>query len=839
MNVLTELKHAARSLARSPAFTALAVLTLGVGMGAATAAYTVLRQVVFDPLDYPEVDRLLVLRSGVPGVGPEVEWGLSSAQLFHLAGNAKSLSVLGAYATGTQNVLAGDGFHRVIVTEATAGVLPLVGARARLGRLLEEADDDPGSPLVTVLSHGYWQRRLGADPDIVGKTIRFDPGIIGQPLPEAIILQRLTFEVVGVLEPGTSIPGTTTSGGAGLERPEIWIPYVLDPAGPFFNDHGLNVLASLASGHTVREARAELELLTGQLEEAYPQVYDRDFVQRFGFQTRAYSVKDAVLGDVALRLWLLQGAVALLLLIAWANAVNLMLARVEMNRAQLAVRTSLGAMRRHVVRYLAVQSLLIAAGGAVTGCFAAWFITRWLVGAAPPLPRLDEVAMDGGVLSFVVVLSLVAALALAVLAGWPAGRAAHLAGAGRGATGGRRRQKTRTAMLVAQVTLSLTLVFAAGLVLTSFRALSNVDPGINADSVITASVYPNSGHVDGPTWWRVVQEMREDLGALPGVSDVGASSALPLTGRLVGCVAQEFEDPAARERLGASDLNSCAVFALATPGWFDAMGVPVLRGRAFEESDLDDPAVGAVVVSRAFAERFYPGEDPLGKRIAAYGAPWHTIVGVVGDVFGASVNGDPALVVYYPLAPIPGARWGNYDLKVAIRTELTQPSALVPEIVTTVGAVDPEIIVEDVEAMTAVVQHSMSGTRFALALLAGMAAGALILAMVGLYGVVVYLAAQRTREVGVRMALGAKRWQVRRMMVAEMSRPVAGGLVIGCLASLAAEAALRSRLFGIDSTAPLVLVLAALALILAAGLATWVAAGRAAGVSPVEALRVE
>ncbi len=195
--------------------------------------------------------------------------------------------------------------------------------------------------------------------------------------------------------------------------------------------------------------------------------------------------------------------------------------------------------------------------------------------------------------------------------------------------------------------------------------------------------------------------------------------------------------------------------------------------------------------------------------------------------------------MYYPLAPIPGARWGNYDLKVAIRTELTQPSALVAEIVTTVGAVDPEIIVEDVEAMTAVVQRSMSGTRFALALLAGMAAGALILAMVGLYGVVVYLAAQRTREVGVRMALGAKRWQVRRMMVAEMSRPVAGGLVIGCLASLAAEAALRSRLFGIDSTAPLVLVLAALALILAAGLATWVAAGRAAGVSPVEALRVE
>lgn len=838
--MLTELHHAVRSLARTPSFTALAVLTLGVGIGAATAAYTVLRQVVFDPLDYPEVDQLLVLRSGVPGVGPDVEWGLSSAQFFHLTGNAESLSVLGAYATSSQSALAGDGFHRAVVTEATAGILPLVGARARLGRLIEDADDDPGSSPVAVLSHGYWQRRLSADPDVVGKTIRFDPGIVGQALPEEIILQRLTFEVIGVLEPGTSIPGVTTGGGgAGLERPEIWIPYKLDAAGPFVNDHGLNVLASLAPGRTLREARAELDLLTGQLEEAYPQVYDGDFVERFGFQTRAYGVKDAVLGDVALRLWLLQGAVALLLLIAWANAVNLVLARVETNRAQLAVRTSLGATRLHVVRYLAAQSLLLAAGGAVTGWLASWLVTGWLVRVAPSLPRLDEVTMDAGVLSFVVVLSLVAALALAVFAAWPLGRAIDLAGAGRGATEDRRRRRARAAVLVAQVTLSLTLVFAAGLVLTSFRALADVDPGIDADGVLTASIYPNSGHVDGASWWRVVQQMREDLEALPGVSDVGASSALPLTGRLVGCVAQEFEDPATRERLSASDLNSCAVFALATPGWFEAMGVPVLKGRALEESDLDDPAVGAVVVSRAFAERFYPGEDPLGKRIAAYGAPWHSIVGVVGDVFGASVNGDPALVVYYPLTPIPGARWGNYDLKLAIRTELAQPTALVQEMATTVEAVDQEIIVQDVEAMAAVVRRSMSGTRFALALLAGMAAGALILAMVGLYGVVVYLAARRTREVGIRVALGARSGQIRRMMVAEMSRLVAAGLVLGCLAGLAAETALRSRLFGIASSGPVVLVLAALALTLAAGFATWVAAGRAARVSPVEALRIE
>lgn len=837
--MLTELNHAARSLARTPSFTALAVLTLGVGMGAATAAYTVLRQVVFDPLDYPEVDRVLVLRSGVPGVGPEVEWGLSSAQFFHLTGNADSLSVLGAYATSSQNVLAGDGFHRAVVAEATAGILPLVGARARLGRLIDDADDDPGSPPVVVLSHGYWQRRLGADPDIVGKTIRFDPGIVGQPLPEAIILQRLTFEVVGVLEPGISIPGTSTGGGAGLERPEIWMPYKLDAAGPFFNDHGLNVLASLAPGHTLREVRAELDLLTGQLEEAYPQVYDRDFVQRFGFRTRAYRVKDAVLGDVALRLWLLQGAAALLLLIAWANAVNLVLARVETSRAQLAIRTSLGATRLHVVRYLAAQSLLLAAGGAATGWLACWFITGWLVRAAPPLPRLDEVTMDAGVLGFVVVVSLAAALALAVLAAWPLGGAGDLAGAGRATTGDRRGRRARAAVLVAQVALSLTLVFAAGLVLTSFRALANVDPGIDAGRVLTASVYPNSGHVDGASWWRVVRQMRENLRALPGVSDVGASSALPMTGRLVGCVAQEFEDPATRERLSASDLNACAVFTLATPGWFDAMGVPVLRGRAFEESDMDDPTVGAVVVSRAFAERFWPDEDPLGKRIAAYGAPWHTIVGVVGDVFGTSASGDPALAVYYPLTPIPGARWGSYDLKVAVRTELAQPTALIPEMVTAVEAVDPEIIVEDVEAMATVVRRSMGGTRFSLALLAGMAAGALILAMVGLYGVVVYLAARRTREVGVRVALGAKGWQVRRMMVAEMSRLVAAGLLLGCLAGLVAETALSSRLFGIASTGPVVLMLAAFALALAAGLAVWVAAGRAARVSPVEALRIE
>ena len=828
MRILIELKQAARALRRTPGFTLLAILCLGLGLGATGTVFTLVKQVLLDPLGYPDASRLVMLRSAVPKSGMGTEWGFASAQYFHIGDNAESLADIGASQDFLASVATADGLTGARVTQATAGIHRLIGAKAVLGRTFEEADDDPGAPRVAVLSYGYWQDRFGGDPEVLGGTVRFDPGMVGRALT-AEELQQTEHRVVGVLAPGT-----------GMLDVDLWIPWILDRAGPHYNQHSMFVLAKLADGTGIDAAGAELSGLTAQLVDAYPEVYTREFFDQFGFRTVVHDAKRFFVGKVGDNLWLLQAAAVLLLIVAWADVANLLLARVETRRRDLAVRAALGAGWRDVARHFAAQGLLLTLPAAALGALAAWAAINYLVATAPiPLPRLDEVALDGGVFAFLAAVSVVAALGLAVV---PATRLRRfgrdLAEAGRGATAGRERARVRAGMVVGQVALTLVLMVAAGLLLESFRSLGNIDPGIDPDPVVSVSISPNASHADAANWWTIVRDVQQRLDALPGVQAAGASSAVPLNW-FPGCVAQQFDDPAVYERVGASDFTTCASFLLATPGWFETLGIPVIEGRGFEMADLDDPARAAVVVSRAFANRFWPDGNVIGQRISAFGGPWYTIVGVVGDVYGNSLDEPPAIAAYYPLNPVPGSRWPHYGVAMGVRTGLEDPAAILPAVLREIEHVDPTIQAEAMPPLADIVGRSMAPASFAAAMFTAVAAGALMLAVAGLYGVVAHLAERRTTEIGVRMALGARRDQVRRMVVLGGLKPVFAGIALGVPIGFVAAGMLRGLLYGVAPANPAVHVAAAVLLAATAGLASWIAARRATAVLPLAALRVE
>ena len=340
------------------------------------------------------------------------------------------------------------------------------------------------------------------------------------------------------------------------------------------------------------------------------------------------------------------------------------------------------------------------------------------------------------------------------------------------------------------------LLVAAGFLMASFRNLANVDPGINPDGVAKITAYPSDRYRDHPSWWRLIRETQSRIEALPGVAVVGAASSVPFaTG---GCVVQAFADKAVAERLGASKLTSCAAQDIVTPGYFRAMGIPLLRGRTLATQDLDDPSRGSAVVSRAFAERFWPGEDPIGKRLAPHGrgAPWYTVVGVVGDVFGSSLAETPAIHAYYPLAQIPGeSGWFDTAMTIVVRSRSAEPAAAVPEVRRILADLDTGIALDNAETMSSVLDRSMGRIRSLLVLVTAAAVAVLVLPIVGIYGVVSYLIAKRTNEVGIRMAVGATPTRVRSMMAVGTLKLVVVGIGIGLIGSLGAGSALRGLLF--------------------------------------------
>ena len=823
----TELRQAARSLARARGFTVVAVLVLGLGIGATATVFALVKQVLLDPLAYPDAEKLVVVRSEVPGSGTDAQWAASSAQFVHFRRNAKSFADIGAmqYEVASVRTEGASSARRAQFAMATAGVHRMLGANAVVGRGFAETDDDPGVPPAAVVSRALWETQFGADADVVGRKVHLDSGMIGGP--------AFAVPVIGVIEPVGEKLGDGT---------DVWLPRVIDPGGPHYNEHNLFLIAKLGPDATLGSAQAEIDALTSELPVAYPGVYSEDFMERFGFRTRLVDLKTYIVGDAAAILSILFGAAGLLLAVAWADIACLLLARVETARHDMAVRTALGAGRAVVARHFAAQSVLLAGAGGVLGYGVAWWLSTALVVANPlPMSRLDQMSVDGGVVLFIAAVSLLVAVTLATVAAVSSrDLRVHLADAWRGATASRPRQRARSALIAGQLALALVLIAAAGLLVASFRNLTNVDPGVDVEGVVKVAVFPTSRYSDHASWWDLLRQVGVQAEALPGVEVVGAASSIPFaTG---GCVGQGFEDPAVQERIGTTELTTCADQDVVTPGYFEAMGIPLLRGRTLHIDDFEDPARGSAVVSQAFAARFWPGEDPIGKRLAPHGrgAPWYTVVGVVGDVYGTSLTEDPTAHVYYPLVQIPGQPpWYYAAMAIVVRTGLAEPTAVLPELRRILGSLDPEIAVESAGTMREVVVRSVSQTRFLLMLVAFAAAAALTLAVVGVYGVVGYLVARRGSEIGVRLALGATPTKVRGTIVRETAKQLAVGLGLGLLASLLAAEALRGVLFGVAPNNPVVYLAGAGLLVFAALLASWVAAGRAIRLAPMDALKIE
>lgn len=831
--VLTDLRIAARSLRRTPGFTLVCVLTLAVGLGSVSAVYTLVDRIVLDPLPHPDADRLVRLENQVPGVGPDEVWSLSTAQWVHFTDHARTLSRVALHRSMGMNVMTAAGAQRARAIRVTAGMLPLLGAEARLGRLITESDDQPAAQMVALLSEGFWRRALGGDPEVVGRTLSLD----GRPV-----------EVVGILDGSVRMPGSAR------EQPDIWLPLMIDRRSGFQNNHVFPAIALMDEGVTPEAVEAELARLTARLPEAYPDVYAQVFFDRYGFRTTATPLRDAVLGDMDQTLWILFGGVLLVLLVAGANVTNLFLVRVESRRRELSLRRALGAERSTLARYLLSESLILSVtGGLLAVVTGIWAIPALRRLAPEGLPRIENVALGWGTAAFTLAVSLLVGLAVAVhplVARTP--DAGDLTGGGRASSHGPGRQRFRGALVVSQMALAIALLVGAGLLVESLGALRASDPGFEPEGVLSVELYASqTRYPDGVALWGLHREILDAVRAIPGVARAGLGEEIPVTGGY-GCTVQGFEDESIYDRLEEEGLTTCAGQERVTPGYFEALGIPLLEGRYLEAGDNDEPTRAAVVVSRAFAHRFWPGQSALGRGVAPNGrtvGPFYRVVGVVGDVPARSGEGQAplsqtAMAIYYPVVQNPDTpgRWGWWwpgNLTLVVRTDGVEPGSILPAIRRAVDDIDPEIPLADARPLEEIVADATAGISFLSTLMIVAALAALLLAAVGLYGVVSWVVSQRTREIGMRLAIGAAPSTVVRGVVARTLALAGLGLLVGIPLAYLTSRVGRSVLVGVEPTAPAAYLAAATAVLSISLVAAWIPARRAAAVDPASSLRAE
>jgi len=825
-SIRREMKQVLRKLGRSPSFTLIAILTLALGIGANTAIFTVVNSVLIQPLPFPDQDELVVPHHTAPGMGVE-EVPYSEAAYLIYAQENRVFDAIGVFRDMAMNLTGEHEPERVGTILATHEVLPILGAVPQVGRLTNEEDDLPGSAPVAILSHGLWDRRFGRDPSILGRTIQ---------------LNGESREVIGVLPPDFDF---IDSG----EGADLFIPARFDRAEPDEGSFNYTAIARLKDGVTVEAASRDIARMIRLMPDRYSGVLNQAMLDQIGFAPRVTTLKEATVGDVSQALWILLSAVGIVLLIACANVANLFLVRAEGRHRDVAVRTALGASRGDMARYFLAESLMLAILGGAAGLFLAWAGTRALVSFGPEnLPRLTEIGLDP--------LSILFTAGISVLAGFFFGlvpvlkyrrpdMVTGLKEGGRGGSAGRSRHRARNALVVSQMAMALVLLVASGLMLRSFQALQNVDPGFDPEGVLTLRLtLPNAnypGALDRADFYWRLQERLEDL---PGVVALGAAETIPMAGG-INRSGTWFEDfPVTAEQV-PDVIESNRV----TAGYMETMGMRILEGRFLDAFDARD-RTGAVVVSRALAEQYWPGESALGKRLtqnaevgrAGGGSDltWQTIVGVVDDVRTMGMDQDPLPLLFFPIlqnAPddvqrTPGA------VALVIRTA-GEPTALLPAVQKAIWAQDPNLPLADVRTMASVVADSMARTSFTMVLLGIAALVALLLGTVGIYGVISYVVTQQTREMGIRLALGAEEGRVAGMVLRQGGTLAAVGIAIGMAGAFGLTRLMEALLFGVSTTDPLTFVSVPALLAGVALLASWLPARRAARTDPVEALRAE
>lgn len=808
---------AVRRLAHRPDFTVFALLTLTLAIAAFAALFTVLDRLVLRPLPYDEADDLVWVDSPVPYVGEDAAWGLSVAGYFDFRDNSGAFASLGAFSGGSANFASDAGPARVRLAAISASIVPTLRLRAAHGRLIGPGDDVPGGTGVIVLGHSFWQVQYGGDPAVVGSTIELN----GSPN-----------EVIGVMEPGLGLPDQSI---------DVWRPLGLDPADRPVNAHWLSVVGRLAGGVTPAEAEADLGRLTGTFTDKFPSAYSVTFMRESGFRTGVRPLKERILGGVGRTIWILFAAAGLLLLIAVANITNLYVVRTEGRSRDFAVRAALGAGRRHLVWQCLSETLVLCGAAGVLAVGVAHLGVRLLLASAPAsLPRLSELAIGGGTVLFIAAVSFALGLFLGFvpLVYQVFGRDRDLVRSGARTTAAPGRNRARRLMLGGQMALALLLLAAGGLMLRSLVRLYRTDPGFEAEGVLMAEAFIPYGTYG--TYDEVAafyRELVDRLEALPGVASAGATTRLPMIDA-GGCAALFIED----RPLGPNEQPPCLPTAMVTEGAFETLGIPV-EGRGPTWSAVDAGS-GEAVITRALADRLWPGESALGKGIRGngYGHPFYRVGGIAEDFRSDGLDRPPLEGIFFPMKPIEGAPlWSPPNaMRVVVRTT-TAPASLVPALRSVVREMDPTVPLANIQTLADAVGASPSVSRASFSLLLlGIAAGmALLLSAIGVYGVVAQLVAERSGEIAVRIAVGARSQQVTAMVLGQSLRVALAGVIVGLAATLASTGMLRSVLFEVAPTDPLTLGGATALLLATVAAATYLAARRVGRIDPIRTLRAE
>ncbi|MEZ0333255.1 MAG: ABC transporter permease [Gemmatimonadales bacterium] len=799
-----DLRFALRRLARAPGFAAAAIICLALGIGANTAIFSVINAVLLRPLPHEEPERLVGIWEASEFRGSERNT-VSPANYQDWASASRSFSGMAAVYGGTANLTGGGQPVEVSVQGATANLFEVLGIRPALGRTFVAADDKVDAPHVALLSHGLWQRRFAGDPAIVGSTIRLD----GTPAT-----------VIGVMPPWTESIGREP-------RPDLWLPLRLDPATDYRATSGryMQVVGRLAPGVAMEGAQSDLATIAARLEAEYP-----DF--NSGWSVNVVPLTEQVVGAVRRPLALLGGVVLLVLLIACGNVANLMLAQAAARRREIAVYAALGAGTIALGRRLLVEGVLVAvAGGALGVLLASWCVDALSALAAPSVPRFEDVRIDGVVLGFTLVVSLVVGVGFGLVPAFHVARGdlhEDLKEGGRSSSlrGGR----TRTILVGAQVAGSLVLLICAGLLLKSFARVSQVDLGFDPDHLLTARVsLGGERYEDEARQARFFEDLLAGVRAIPGVQSASAINWLPLSGlRSATRMVIEGDAPA------APGQEPGATVSAVDPHFFEAMQIPILRGRVIAESDRPGVPL-AVVVSRSFANEYLGGHDPIGRRIHM---EWGdtlvgTVVGVASDIKQTGVDSAAAPTVYWAMAQFP---WSGMTL--VVRTQ-GDPAQMGEALVAQVRSLDPEQPVADLKTFDEWLGGAVARRRFMLVLLGGFAGLGMVLTAVGLYGTTAYGVVQRTRELGIRAALGASGRDLLWGVLRQALVVVAAGVAVGLAGALVASRLLSSLLFEVSATDPAVFAVIAFLLLAVGTIAGFLPARRATRADPMVAIRAE
>ncbi|HYK62631.1 MAG TPA: ABC transporter permease [Bryobacteraceae bacterium] len=819
------LRHALRGLRHNPAFTAAALLTLALGIGANTAVFSVIDSVLLRPLPYPHPEQLVALRQLAPGAvgltGVSDGLLLSSSMYFTYAGGNRAFRSLGVFQGGGAVVAGLAEPEQVRAVFVSDGVLETLRVQPALGRWIGPADQKPGAQQTVMLSHGYLQRRFGGSRSALGRSLSVD----SQP-----------HAVVGVMPPGFRV--------ANMDF-DLILPLQLDPTK---RSVGLQWrgIARLKPDATVAQANADLARLLPIWQnspirgEGPPNV-----VQLWRITPALRPLKDDVVRDVGTVLGTAMATIGAVILIAGANVANLLLVRAEARRQELAIRAALGAGWGRIVRELLIESVLLGLMGGALGVGVAFGGLRLLVAAGPAnLPRLHEISLDGRALAFTFVLSLISALLFGSIPAFKyAGR--RIALGGRTFSAGRERRRTRNVLVVAQVALAVVLLISSGLMIRTFQALHNVEPGFTHPEQIQAVriAIPRSQMPDEEQVRRTQNAILDKLAAIPGVASAGFVTSVPLERlqRQLNPILAESRGDAAAYRRG--DVLPTRSFKYVSPGYLGTMGAKLVLGRDLAWADIYNHRRFALVSENLAREVWGSPANALGQRfVEIAGKPWYEVIGVVQDVRDNGVDHDPPAIVYWPALLdywfFPGPRAWR-EVAFVVRSDLAGTESLVKQIQQAVWSVNGALPVASPRTMQEIYSQSMAQTSFTLVMLAIAGAMALLLGLVGIYGVIAYAVSQRRREIGVRLALGAAPGNLKRLFVRRGLVLAGIGVTIGLPASAGLTRLLKSLLFGISPLDPPAFAAAAAVLVLAAVLASFLPARRATTVDPVEALKAE